>query len=276
VTPVVLAISSHVSASTVGLRAVAPALLTHGVEVWPVPTALFGLHPGWGGPSGQALGRAELRALLDGVRAHPSAGKIGWIATGHFSSAGQVDCVVEAIAALKARSGGLRLLVDPIMGDAGRGLYVELDVANAIAAGLVPLADLVTPNAWEAQQLTGLAAADPLSALAAARALGRPTIVTSVRRGGRIGAVYVDAVHALFAHAPERPSVPRGTGDMLAAAFLGATITGAEPAEALLDAVRRVAGVIAAAEGLPELPATAIAQGAVGPAAIEAIGAAGG
>ncbi len=271
-TPVVLAISSHVSASTVGLRAVTPALAAHGVEVWPVPTVLFGLHPGWGGPPGRALGEGELRALLEGALAHPLAAQIGWIATGHFSSPAQIACVCDMIAAFRAKAPGLRLLVDPIMGDAGRGLYIKAAVADAIAAQLAPQADLVTPNAWEAERLTGVAVSGPASALVAARALGRPAIVTSVRRDDRIGAVYADDAHALFAHAAERSDVPNGTGDMLAAAFLGAQLRGAEPAQALLDAVRRTAGAIAASEGLPELSAAAIARGAAGPAAIEAVG----
>jgi pyridoxine kinase len=273
VTPVVLAISSHVCASTVGLKAATPAFHVHGVEAWLVPTVLFGLHPGWGRRAGQALSGDELASLLDGVLAHPAAARLGWIATGHFSSAAQIEAVLAKLPELQAKAAGLKLLVDPIMGDVDTGLYVKPEVAEAIAARLFPIADLVTPNAWEAERLTGVAVGDPASAVVAARALGRPALITSVRRGGRIGAVYVDESHMLFAHAPERPEAPHGTGDLLAAAFLAATVTGAAPAEALLDAVRRVAGAIAAAEadGLPELPAVAIARGAVGPAAIEAI-----
>jgi pyridoxine kinase len=273
VTPAVLAISSHVCASTVGLKAATPAFQAHGVEVWPAPTVLFGLHPGWGRRQGQPLSGEELALQLEGALAHPAAGRLGWIATGHFSNVAQIDAVIAALPAFKAKATGLKLLVDPIMGDVDTGLYVKEDVADAIGARLVPLADLVTPNAWEAERLTGVAVVDPASALAAARALGRTAIVTSVRRGGRIGAVYRDERHALYAHAPEHPGAPHGTGDLLAAAFLAARVTGAEPAEALLDAVRRVAGAIAAAEaeGLPELPTVAIARGAVGPAAIEAL-----
>jgi pyridoxine kinase len=252
-----------------------PALLAHGVEVWPVPTVLYGLHPGWVRRPGQALGDRELKDLIDGALLHPAAANIAWIATGHLSSPAQVAAVLEMVPEIRAKAQAVKLLVDPIMGDAGAGLYVKPEVADAIATELLPLADLVTPNAWEAERLTRIAVADPASAVAAARALRRPAIITSVRRGNRIGAVYADGEHALFAHAPERANVPNGTGDMLAAAFLGATIRGAAPAQALLDSVRRVAGVIAAAEGLPELPAAAIARGVSGPAAIESVDASG-
>ncbi len=278
-TPVVLAISSHVSASTVGLRATVPALQSQGAEAWPVPTVLYGLHPGWERRPGTVVEPEELAALLDAALVHPSASRVSWIMTGHFSSVGQIEVVLDAAATLRARCPAVKLLVDPIMGDEGRGLYVREDVAQAIADLLIPAADLITPNAWEAQRLAGLPAGTPALAAAAARALGRPAaLITSVRADsvrdrGRIGAVYVDDGHALFAHAPEHEGVPNGTGDMLAASFLGARLAGAEAAEALIDSVRRVAGVIAAAEecGLRELPASAIASGAAGPAAIEAI-----
>lgn len=276
-TPVVLAISSHVSASTVGLRAITPAVQALGADIWPVPTVLFGLHPGWEGAKGQPLPAADLAVLLDGMRAHPEAAHIGWILTGHFSSPEQIDVVTDAVAALRTAAPGLKLAVDPIMGDADAGLYVREDVAAALADRLVPLADLVTPNAWEAERLTGVAVSDPASARAAAHALARPAAITSVRAkdstGGRIGAVYIDAEHALYAHAPERPDVPRGTGDLFAGAFVGGLAAGGAPAEALLDAVRRVAGAIAAAEAdaRAELPASAIARGAAAPAAITAV-----
>jgi pyridoxine kinase len=273
VTPVVLAISSHVCASSVGLKAATPVFHTHGVEAWPAPTVLFGLHPGWGRRRGQVLSGEQLAELLDGVLAHPAVSRLAWVATGHFSNVAQIDAVLDALPKLAAKADGLKLLVDPIMGDVDTGPYVSSEVADAIGSRLIPIADLVTPNAWEAERLVGAPVGDVASAVAAARALGRAALVTSVRRAGRIGAVYVDQAHALYAHSPERPDAPHGTGDLLAAAFLAASIAGAEPAEALLDGVRRVAGAIAAAEteGLPELPVTAIARGAVGPAAIEAI-----
>lgn len=273
-TPVVLAISSHVSASTVGLRATTPALHAQGVEAWPVPTVLFGLHPGWERRPGQMIAPNDLKALLEAALLHPSASRVCWIMTGHFSSIGQIETVLDMLPLIRKTAPGAKLLVDPIAGDEGRGLYVSPEVFAGIKDLLLPQADLVTPNAWEAEALVSLPAGTPEQAVEAAGALGRPAaLITSVREHGRIGAVYVDDSHALFAHAPEQQNVPNGTGDMLAASFLGARIAGAEPAEALIDAVRRVAGVISAAAetGLRELPASAIANGAAGPAAIEAI-----
>ena len=43
----------------------------------------------------------------------------------------------------------------------------ELKVAEAIATELVPRADVLTPNAWELDRLSGLPVSDPISAVQA-------------------------------------------------------------------------------------------------------------
>ena len=48
------------------------------------------------------------------------------------------------------------IVVDPIMGDVGKGLYVSEEVADAIEHELAPIAHLIAPNAWEAERLTGI------------------------------------------------------------------------------------------------------------------------
>ncbi len=71
------------------------------------------------------------------------------------------------------------------MGDSGKGLYVPQEVAQAISTELIRRADVVRPNAWELERMTGLSARDPQSAVNSARLLGRPTLVSSVERGRR-------------------------------------------------------------------------------------------
>jgi hydroxymethylpyrimidine/phosphomethylpyrimidine kinase len=55
------------------------------------------------------------------------------------------------------------------MGDTGKGLYVPQDVADAIISELVSRADIIAPNAWELQRLTG-ALADSKADIAIAAA----------------------------------------------------------------------------------------------------------
>jgi len=267
--PVVLAISSQVAASTVGLRAIVPALQACGVETWPVPTVNFGRHPGWGAPGGRAVEPADLAAMITAALAHPDAGRVTAITTGYFASPEQVHAVADVLEdALASRS----LTVDPVLGDHDTGLYVPEDVEHAIRQRLIPKADLITPNAWEAERLTGVCVTDPASAHAAQRVLSRPCLISSVTVGERIGALYADDAHAIVAHTPRRTEVPRGVGDLLTAGFLGARLMGAPPPAALAEAVRRVDGAVAAIpSGAHELPGPAIARGVRGRAALESL-----
>ena len=152
------------------------------------------------------------------------------------------------------------MIVDPIMGDAGKGLYVHPETPAAIAAELIRRADFVTPNAWELERLTGVSARSPRSAVDAARLLGRPTLVSSVERGQEIGVVYADRSEAWFAAHARAPSAPRGAGDLLTALFAAALSEGQPVYYALARAVGGVAETVAAAAvwKTSELPVVAM------------------
>jgi pyridoxine kinase len=144
------------------------------------------------------------------------------------------------------------------MGDAGKGLYVGEQVAEAIADELVPRADLIAPNAWELSRLSDLPVFDPKSAVQAARAMGRPVLVSSIAAGGSIGAVYADAGQACLAVHPRAETAPNGTGDLLTVLFAAGLIDFLEPREALAAAVGTIAEAVALAQGLGELPIEAM------------------
>ena len=144
------------------------------------------------------------------------------------------------------------------MGDEGKGLYVGAAVAEAIEAELIPRADVIAPNAWELSRLSSLPVFDPASAVKAARATGKPVLVSSVPAGDDIGVVYADAHHAFLAAHPRAASAPNGSGDLLTALFTAGLIDLMEPREALAAAVGGVAEAIAAADGAGELPVAAM------------------
>ncbi|MFI4975156.1 MAG: PfkB family carbohydrate kinase [Caulobacterales bacterium] len=251
--PRVLILSSFVSASRVGGGAQALALARLGIEPVLVPTVLFGRHPGWGRPGGGAVDAATVQGMLDGIEAQGGFSGVDAVITGHFSTAEQVAVAARAIGAVRAASPGALIVVDPIMGDAGAGLYVKEAVAQAIAGELAPLADLLCPNAWELERLTDRPVFDPASAVAAALVLRRPVMVSSVEAGAQIGVVYVDEGEAWLAAHARAASAPNGTGDLLTALFSVARITGESAARALELAVGGVAEAIAGSAGEPEL-----------------------
>ncbi len=266
--PLALILSSHVAGSRVGGFPQALALAQWGIDPVLVPTVLFGRRPGRGAPPGGGpVDDGLFRGMLEGVEAHGLLGLFDTVVTGYFASADQVGAAAVLIDRIRAadRTGAFgsafTVVVDPIMGDAPDGLYVREEVADAIAAELLPRANLLTPNLWELRRLSGAEAGTPAAAAAAARSLGRPVLVTSVPTGpGRIGAVYADEVQALLFSHSEAPDTPHGTGDVVAAVLAAAIVDGAAAAAAAESAIRAVAECVfaAAAWRAPELPVVAL------------------
>ena len=256
--PSVLILSSFVAASRVGGGAQALALARLGVEPILVPTVLFGRHPGWGAPGGGPVEAATMQAMLDAIAYQGLFGQVDAVLCGYFARPEQVTVAARTLAIVRAANPAARLIVDPIMGDAGRGLYVGEAVAEAIADELVPRADLITPNAWELSRLSSLPVFDPASAVQAARAMGRPVLVSSIEAGEEIGAVYADAGEAALATHAREATAPNGSGDLLTVLFAAGLIDLLEPREALAVAVGGVAEAVAAAQGLAELPLIAM------------------
>lgn len=256
-----LILSSHVAASRVGGGAQAAALGLFRIDSMVVPTVLYGRHPGWGAPGGATVGIETFEGMLDGIEANGLFAATDLVLTGYFAAAAQVRAAARAIDAVRAvpRDREAKkpvVIVDPTIGDSGKGLYVPADVAEAVIHELIPRADIVAPNVWELQRLTGAEARDPTQALHAARLLGRPVMVSSVQRGSEIGVVYVDKREAWLAAHPRADSAPKGTGDLLSALFGAALIDGLTVSYALARAVGGVAETISAAQtwSSPELP----------------------
>ena len=254
----VLILSSYVAASRVGGGAQALALARLGIDPILVPTVLYGRHPGHGPPGGEAVDPDVFEAMLGGVEAQGQFAGLDAAITGHFSSAEQVAVAAEALARIKRASPACRVIVDPIMGDADKGLYVREPVAEALAAELAPDADILAPNAWELARLSGRPVEDPASAVIAARALGRPTLVSSLADAGRIGVAYVDSGAAWLAVHARRRTAPKGTGDLLTAVFAAALVQGSAPAAALEVATGVVAEAVEHGADVAELPIDAL------------------
>lgn len=269
--PLALIISSHVAGSQVGASAQAAALVQFRIDSMVVPTVLYGRHPGWGIPGGAPAPIEVMEGMLDGIEANGLLSLTDVVITGYFASAAQVRAAARTIDAVRAaprenavQGGTARkptVIIDPTMGDAGKGLYVPAEVAEAIASDLIPRADIVACNAWELQRLTGADARDPQAAVRAGRLLNKPTLVSSVQRGNEIGVVYVDRKEAwLAAHARAERS-PSGTGDLLTALYAASILEGQTISYGLARAVGGVAETVTAANiwNAPELPIVAMA-----------------
>lgn len=165
---------------------------------------------------------------------------------------------IEAVAAvLRARS-DLSVVVDPVMVAASGDALLEPSAVSALREALLPLADVVTPNAHELGILTGAGRIEDVDALesesTAALALGPGAVLA---KGGRLAGSGPTSVDVLAtregATRLEAARVPieraHGTGCTLSSAIAARLALGAALEPAVRDAKAYVtAALLRAAE----------------------------
>lgn len=158
--------------------------------------------------------------------------------------------IVEAVARAVADHGIEPLVVDPVMVSTSGDPLMEDDAIETLRATLLPRALLVTPNAREAERLTGVKVTTRAEQAEAARALlalgARAALVTGghIEDGAHVVDVLIDedGTHEISGPRIETPNT-HGTGCVLSAAITAALARGAP----LTDAVRRAKEVVTVA-----------------------------
>jgi pyridoxine kinase len=209
-----------VARGAVGNRAIVFALERLGITVWAVPTVLLTHHSGHG-PAERIVPEDErFDSLLGDLVGDRRAADVDGIITGYFATSAQVHAAAVLVRAVKAANPEVLYVCDPVMGD-GAALYVSEQVAQAVRQELLPLADAVTPNAFESAWLTEGDETSDLGALA--RRLSPPVaLITSAPAltRGHIGNLLVTERESLLFEHPLLATPVKGTGDLLAALLL--------------------------------------------------------
>lgn len=251
----ILAVSSQVVRGAVGLSAIVPALQRLGHDVLAMPTILLSNHPGHQRSSGCRVDVTALDGMLDVLDAN------GWLAgldaamTGYLPTADHVAVAVRALDLVRQRSPQAMLLVDPVLGDDPRGLYVDVAAATAVRDDLVPRATLVTPNRFELSWLSGRQVGSIADARDAALKLApRQVLATSIPDDAEwIANVDFGADRPIACRVSRLPKVPNGTGDLLSGLYVGHLIRGEARDVALGRAVAGVEQAIANSRGESDL-----------------------
>lgn len=164
----VLSIQSSVCYGHVGNSVAGFILNRLGHEAWAVPTVQFSNHPGHGRFRGRAVPAAELAAVIDGLGDIGALARCDAVLTGYLGQAEQGAVVLEAVRRVRSANHNALWLCDPVIGDGGR-IFVGPGIPELIRDLACPIADIVTPNAFELAYLTG----HPVDTLAeAAAAMG--------------------------------------------------------------------------------------------------------
>jgi pyridoxine kinase len=161
------------------------------------------------------------------------------------------------------------------MGDAGRGFFVRPGIPEFVKEVALPAADIITPNQFELEFLTGVEVGDLDAALGAAdeaRRLGPETVLTtSLRRrdaaAGTIEMLVVSEEGAWLVGTPMLALEVNGAGDATAALFLAHLLRGETPARALSMTASAVHAVLEETHrtGSREMRLVAAQQGIVDP-----------
>ncbi len=259
----ILSIQSSVAYGHVGNSAATFPLQRLGHDVWPVNTVQFSNHTGYGTWRGLVLDPDVIGDVIDGIDDRGALGRVDAVLTGYQGSPGVADVVLRTVSRVRALNPAAVYCCDPVMGDVGRGMFVLPGLPQLMRERVVPIADVVTPNAFELAYLAGggdpdavdVAAVGDVEGLLAATdtvlAMGPSTVLVTSVQGSvveeqQIGMLAVDATGAYLVRTPRLPLSVNGAGDVTAALFLAHLAGGIE--RALVLVASSVYGLLAATE----------------------------
>jgi pyridoxine kinase len=247
-----ISIQSHVAYGHVGNSAAVFALQRLGCEVWPVHTVQFSNHTGYGAWQGDVFAAGRIAAVIDGI-ANLGVLKIcDGVLSGYVGAVETGDAILTAAARVKAANPAARWCCDPVIGNRARGDFVGPGVAEFMRDRAVPAADVVTPNHFELDRLTGRDTTNLAAILAAVDALHtrgpRAVLVTSVQSdatpAGSLDVIASDAAGRHLVRTPRLDTPANGAGDLIAALFFFHYLRSGAAADALAAATSSVFGLL--------------------------------
>ena len=249
-----LSVQSAVAYGHVGNSAAVFPLQRLGFSVWPVNTVLFSNHTGYGEWRGTVLPAEDVAEVILGIEDRGVFGDCDAVLSGYLGDASLGRVVLDAVAKVKAANPRAVYCCDPVMGDVGRGFFVRPGIPEFVRDHAVPAADVITPNQFEIEFLTGVDIADLDAALEAAdraRALGPEVVlITSLRRREApedvVEMLAVSGDGAWSVGTPLLSLEVNGAGDAVCALFLAHLLRDGDPAGALSRAASSVYSVLEA------------------------------
>ncbi|PWN51951.1 Ribokinase-like protein [Violaceomyces palustris] len=150
----ILSIQSHVVSGFVGNRSATFPLQLLGWDVDVANTVQFSNHTGYGRWGGQRFDSDHMSDLFVNLERNGLL-RYSRMLTGYMPSSAVVSAVKDLVERQRRKNPDLIYLLDPVMGDMGRGMYVDKSVLP-IYKQMLPLSTIVCPNQFEAQILSGL------------------------------------------------------------------------------------------------------------------------
>ncbi|KAM7516359.1 hypothetical protein LguiA_005942 [Lonicera macranthoides] len=225
----VLSIQSHTVQGYVGNKSAVFPLQLLGYDVDPINSVQFSNHTGYPTFKGQVLNGEQLRDLIEGLAGNDLL-YYTHLLTGYIGSVSFLNTVLEVVNRLRSINPKLMYVCDPVMGDEGK-LYVPPELVSVYREKVVPVASMLTPNQFEAEQLTGsriVSEEDGREACRILHAAGpSKVVITSINIDGNL--LLIGSHQKEKGQTPAQfkimirkiPAYFTGTGDLMTALLLG-------------------------------------------------------
>lgn len=248
----VVSVQSQVVYGRVGNNAAVPTLGSLGLSVAAVPTVVFSNIPSYPTMHGGALPPDWFAGYLSDLSSRGALRNVRALLAGYLGSSAQALILGKWIKSVLAQRSGVRVVIDPVMGDHEFGLYGADGMSEVYQQQLLPLADGITPNGFELSRLTGMPVESAAEVVAAAQTLltGRTgwVAVTSAAPSSwppsEMHVVLVTRSRALLITHPRVEATLAGTGDLFCAAMTGHWIKGMTLLESAIGACQQVVSAL--------------------------------
>jgi len=249
--PTVLSVQSWVACGNVGNTAALFPLQRLGCETWSLNTVAFSNHTGYERWRGEVVPASEIATLFEGIAELGVLPRCDAVLSGYLGEAETGPVLLDIVARIKEANPRALFCCDPVMGDIGLGYYVRSGIPEFYRDRALALADVVTPNCFELEWLSGGQVRSLPQAAAATTALRQrgPDIVlaTSLEIDtNRVGVVAAGPDGVWAVETPRLPIDATGCGDAVAALFLGWLLKGKPVPDALATTIAAIYGVIEA------------------------------
>jgi pyridoxine kinase len=247
----ILSVQSWVACGNVGNTAALFPLQRLGFETWSLNTVAFSNHTGYGKWRGAAVPASEIATLFEGIAELGVLSRCDAVLSGYLGDAETGPVLLDIVARVKQANPRALFACDPVMGDFGPGWYVRAGVPEFFRDRAMVMADIMTPNRFELEWLTGNRVSSLAEASAAAATLRERgpgiVLVTSLEFAvGHVAALAVGPDGVWAVETPRLPIEATGCGDAVAALFLAWLLKGKPLPEALASTIAAIYGVIAA------------------------------
>lgn len=259
----VVSIQSAVAYGHAGNSSAVFPLQRLGVDVWPVYTVNFSNHTGYGAWRGPLIPAADVWEVVQGINDRGVLGQADALLCGYLGTPEVGQVILDSAELIKQQNPAALFCADPVMGDVDRGFYARPGIPEFWRDHVVAKADVMTPNLFELEFLTGHSTSTLAEVVEAANVLRsrgpRVVVVTSVT-GEDLGesSMRMIGISDEGAWIVETPVLDRtftGSGDLTTAMFLANLLRTADVGQALGAAASIVYSILeqTTAEGHREL-----------------------